>query len=127
MEPRQLLKFHKHPTTDEIFYFVEGRGQFTVGDNQVMVDSGSVVYGPADTYHGIVNSGDKEMIVVSIQGPKPVKMQYAENATIACPVCGQEDIIPANAKEGDIYICPRCGAKLRLSKDKNGKWTATQI
>jgi mannose-6-phosphate isomerase-like protein (cupin superfamily) len=127
LEPRQLLAFHKHPSTDELFYIVEGYGQFTVGNNQVMVSSGSAVYGPADTYHGVVNSGNDQMVLVSVQGPTPVKMTYAENATVICPVCGQEDILPANAKEGDIYICPRCQAKLRLSKTKDGKWMATQI
>jgi mannose-6-phosphate isomerase-like protein (cupin superfamily) len=127
LEPRQLLRFHKHPATDELFYIVEGRGQFTVGNNQVMVDPGSAVYGPAGVNHGIVNSGTKEMVVVSVQGPKPVQINYAENSTIICPVCGQEDIIPANAKEGDIFVCPRCQARLKLSKTKDGKWQATQL
>lgn len=127
LEPRQLLRLHKHPASDELFYIVEGRGQFTVGNNQTMVDTGSAVYGPANTPHGVVNSGNKEMVMVSVQGPKPVQIVYSENATIICSVCGQEDIIPANAKEGDIFVCPRCQAKLKLSKTKDGRWQATQM
>lgn len=127
LEPRQFLGFHKHPKSDELFYIVEGRGQFTVGNEQVMVDSGSSVYGPENIPHGVVNSGNKEMVVISVQSPKPVQIIYSENATVTCPVCNQENIIPANAKEGDIFICPRCHAKLKLSKTKDGKWQATQM
>lgn len=127
LEPRQLLKFHRHPASDELFYLVEGQGQFTVGGNQVMVDSGSVIYGPAGTNHGIVNSGKNNIILLSVQAPKPVKTIFAENSTIICQVCGQEDIIPADAKEGDIFQCPRCQTKLKLSKNKDGKWTGTPV
>lgn len=127
LAPRQVLALHKHPTTDELFFIVEGHGQFTVGSSQVMVDSGSAIYGPAAVPHGVVNSGNKDMVMISVQSPKPVKMIYSENASVVCGVCGQENIVPEGAKEGDIIICPRCHAKLKLSKSKDGKWIATQI
>jgi hypothetical protein len=87
-----------------------------------MVSSGSAVYGHAGTYQGIVNSGTNDMVIISVQGPAPFKMLYAENSSVICSLCGQEDILPANAKAGDIFICPRCQAKLKLSKTKDGKW-----
>jgi mannose-6-phosphate isomerase-like protein (cupin superfamily) len=127
LEPRQLLNLHKHPATDELFYIVEGRGQFTVGNEQIMVDSGSTVYGPANVSHGLVNSGNKEIVMISVQSPKPVQMTYIENSSVTCGVCGQENIVPDGAKVGDVIICPRCKAKLKLSKTKDGKWLATQI
>ena len=127
LEPRQVLKLHKHPVTDELFYLIEGRGQFTVGSNQFMVGTGAVIYGPAGVSHGLVNSGSENMVMLSVQSPKPVKMTYIENSAVSCGMCGQENIVPENAKEGDIIICPRCKAKLRLSKTKDGKWQATQI
>jgi len=127
LEPRQLLNLHKHPATDELFFIVQGSGQFTVGKDQVMVDSGSVVYGPANVPHGLVNSGKSEIVMISVQSPKPVKMMYIENSSPVCSVCGQENIVPEDAKEGDVIICPRCYAKLKLSKTKDGKWLATQI
>jgi quercetin dioxygenase-like cupin family protein len=123
---RQILPFHKHPATDELFYVIEGEGQFTVGNEQVNVVPTSAVYGPAGVFHGIVNSGDKDMVVLSVQGPKPVETVFAENATIICPVCKQEDILPENIKEGDKFICPRCQAKLTISKSGDGKWVGKQ-
>jgi len=110
---RQLLPFHKHP-------------EFTVGGEQIIVGPTSAVYGPAGTFHGLVNSGDKDMIVISVQGPKPVETVFAENATYICPVCKQEVILKDGAKEGDKVVCPRCQAKLTISKTKDGKWDAKQ-
>ncbi|MBF0522268.1 MAG: cupin domain-containing protein [Candidatus Omnitrophica bacterium] len=125
--PRQILPFHKHPASDELFYIVDGVGQFTVGNESVIVGPSSSVYGPANVFHGLVNSGDKEMIIISIQAPKPVTNIYAENSTLACPVCKQEIILKEGVKEGDIYICPRCGAKLKVTKGKDGKWIGVQM
>jgi quercetin dioxygenase-like cupin family protein len=125
-KPRQILPLHKHPATDELFYIVNGVGEFTVGNENVIVGPTSAIYGPANVFHGLVNSGDKEMVVISVQSPKPVESIYAENATVTCPVCKQEFILKEGVKEGDIYICPRCGAKLRVTKTKDGKWIGVQ-
>ena len=125
--PRQVLKLHKHPASDELFYIVEGKGQFTVGANTFPVESGSVVYGPANVMHGLVNSGGAGIVLISVQSPKPVTTVFAEKAIAKCPVCGQENIVPEGAKAGDIVTCPRCGAKFKLSKDKDGSWVGTQI
>lgn len=126
-QPRQILPFHKHPATDELFYIVEGIGEFTVGNEQVIVGPTSAVYGPAEVFHGIVNSGDKNMVMISVQGPKSVETEYAENSTIICPVCKQEVILKAGTKEGDRIICPRCQSKLVISKGPDGKWQAKQV
>jgi quercetin dioxygenase-like cupin family protein/DNA-directed RNA polymerase subunit RPC12/RpoP len=121
-KPRQLLPLHKHPVTDELFYIQEGVGKFTVGNESVTVGPTSSVYGPANVFHGLVNSGDKDMVLISVQAPKPVEIIYAENATLTCSVCKQEIILKTGVKEGDIYICPRCGAKLKVTKGADGKW-----
>jgi len=125
-KPRQILPLHKHPVTDELFYIVEGVGEFTVGNESVIVGPASAIYGPANVFHGLVNSGDKEMTVISVQAPKPVETIYAENATMTCSVCKQEIILKEGVKEGDIYICPRCGAKLKVTKSPDGKWVGIQ-
>ena len=36
-KPRQILPLHKHPSSDELFYIVEGVGEFTVGNNGTIV------------------------------------------------------------------------------------------
>lgn len=125
--PRQVLKLHKHPASDELFYVEEGKGQFIVGKDKFMVQSGSVIYGPANVMHGLADSGDSGIVLISVQGPKPVKIVFAEHAAVKCPACGQENILPEGAKAGDIVTCPRCGARFKLSKDKDGNWLGTQV
>ena len=125
-KPKQFLPFHKHPATDELFYIVEGVGEFTVGNESIIVGPTSSVYGPADVFHGVVNSGDKDMVVISVQAPKPVETVFAENSTVICPVCKQEFILKDGVKDGDKYVCPRCQAKLKITKSKDGKWVAKQ-
>jgi len=127
LEPAELLRLHKHPDSDEYFYLAEGEGQFTVGNDQVMIKSGAAVYGPAGVAHGFVNSGGGKAVLISVQGPTPVKIASIDNSSAICPVCGQENIIPEGAKEGDIVTCPRCHAKFKLSKGPDGKWLATKI
>ena len=126
-KPRQILSLHKHPASDVIFYVVEGNGEFTVGNASTLVGPTSTVYCPADVFHGLINSGNTDMVVISVQAPTPVQTIKAENASVICPVCQQEIVVKADAKEGDIYICPRCGAKLRLSKMSNGMWMGTKV
>ncbi len=125
-KPSQILPYHKHPASDELFYIVEGSGEFTVGNDKVMIGPTSAVYGPADVFHGLVNSGDKDMVVISVQSPKPVTTVFAENSTVICPVCKQENILKENVAENDIYTCPRCGTKLKVSQAEDGKWMAVQ-
>jgi len=125
-KPRQFLPFHKHPATDELFYIVEGVGEFIVGNESIIVGPTSSVYGLANVFHGVVNSGDKDMIVISVQAPTPVEKIFAENSTVICPVCKQEFILKENVKDGDEYVCPRCQAKLKVTKSKDGKLEAKQ-
>lgn len=125
-KPRQILPFHKHPATDELFFIVEGTGEFTVGNEQVTVGATGTVYGPAGVFHGLVNSGTGSLVMISVQGPKPIESVFADYATVVCPVCKQEFILKADAKVGDVVVCPRCQSSIKLSKAADGGWVGTQ-
>ncbi len=47
---------HVHPY-DEIFHILEGRAEFTVGDQKFEADAGSLVIGPANVPHAYKNLG----------------------------------------------------------------------
>ena len=126
LKPFQILPFHRHPATDEVFHIVEGQGEFTVGSEQKIVSAGATVYGPAATFHGVVNSGQKDMVMISVQAPKPVETEFKENATIICPVCKQELILKDSAGAGDELVCPRCGAHLILMPKEGGGFIGQQ-
>lgn len=40
--------------------------------------------------------------------------------SVICPVCGAKVMLSFNAKEGEIVICQKCGARLRLIVDGSG-------
>jgi mannose-6-phosphate isomerase-like protein (cupin superfamily) len=43
--------------SSEVYYFIAGRGAFTVGDRVVQVTRGDVVYVPPETDQSLVNTG----------------------------------------------------------------------
>ena len=59
---------HLHPDTDEAFYVAEGDATFLLGDREVPVTSGALVFVPRGTAHTVWNSGEgpvRGLIVVS--------------------------------------------------------------
>ena len=47
---------HVHPY-DEIFHILEGRAEFTVGNETIIAEAGSLVIGPANVPHAYTNLG----------------------------------------------------------------------
>jgi mannose-6-phosphate isomerase-like protein (cupin superfamily) len=48
---------HTHPTTDEAFYLASGEATFLLGDREVRMTSGSLVFVPRGVAHTVWNSG----------------------------------------------------------------------
>lgn len=46
---------------------------------------------------------------------------------VICPVCGVEVSVPANAKSGDVVVCPVCYARLQLTVDGSGSWNCEVV
>lgn len=66
---------HHHPYP-EAFVVQAGTARFTVGEEEISVDSGNVVVVPAETVHGFTNPGDDTLRVVSVH-PSPSVVQTA--------------------------------------------------
>jgi quercetin dioxygenase-like cupin family protein len=64
-ERGQGPNLHKHPYP-EIFVVHAGSAQFTVGDEELMVEAGHIVIAPAETPHGFKGAGDDTLRVVSV-------------------------------------------------------------
>lgn len=50
---------HVHPHTEEAFYVADGQATFQLGDREVEVTAGSLVFVPRGTSHTVWNSGDR--------------------------------------------------------------------
>lgn len=55
---------HRHPHAEETEYIVEGHGIARVGDDDVAMGPGDIVFVPANDYHGFYNTSDTERAVM---------------------------------------------------------------
>lgn len=62
------LPVHRHDTTEEIGYFLEGEGAAVLVENgetvEIPVQAGSVMYVPPGTWHAIRNTGEGPLALV---------------------------------------------------------------
>ena len=56
--PGIATPFHLHPNTDETFYVADGEATFRLGDRELQLGAGSLVFVPRGTPHTVSNSGD---------------------------------------------------------------------
>ncbi len=68
-EPGQATVPHLHPRQDEIFHVIEGKGTVVVGEEEVRVSAGSVVFGPLGVRHGIRADAGDRLALMFIKAP----------------------------------------------------------
>ena len=56
--------FHRHPNAEEVQYLVEGQGLARVGDVNVSMRAGDVIFAKAGELHGFWNSSETERAVL---------------------------------------------------------------
>jgi mannose-6-phosphate isomerase-like protein (cupin superfamily) len=64
MPPGAKHDIHRHPHADEVEYLVEGEGIARVGDVDVRMKAGEIVYVSPDEYHGFENTSQTERAVI---------------------------------------------------------------
>lgn len=57
LEPGQTQRAHAHDGADKFYFVLEGRGRFTVGDEEREAEAGMLVVAPAGVEHGVANEG----------------------------------------------------------------------
>lgn len=55
---------HRHPHAEETEYIIEGHGIARVGDDDVEMGPGDIVFVKADDYHGFYNTSETEPAVM---------------------------------------------------------------
>lgn len=71
LEAGQEQHVHTHAGQDKFYFVVEGSGTFTVGDAQHTLGEGLVVWAPADVPHGVVNTGERRLVLLIGIAPAP--------------------------------------------------------
>lgn len=79
-EPGQRIKYHRHPTGDQIFTIIQGTGKFYLdegGETSVDVKPGSTVIAPMNVWHDLVNTGSERMIAQQVT-KQPAGLEWRE-------------------------------------------------
>ena len=69
LEPQQTQSIHAHDGADKFYFVLAGRGTFIVGDEEQVVNSGTVVIAPAGVPHGVTNTGDDRLSLLIAIAP----------------------------------------------------------
>jgi quercetin dioxygenase-like cupin family protein len=62
--PNAKHDIHRHPHAEETEYIVEGHGVARVGDDDVAMGPGDIVFVPTNDYHGFYNTSATERAVM---------------------------------------------------------------
>jgi mannose-6-phosphate isomerase-like protein (cupin superfamily) len=57
LEAGQSQRTHAHADADKFYFVLEGRGRFTVGEEERDAETGALVVAPAGIEHGVTNTG----------------------------------------------------------------------
>lgn len=63
LKPGSKHDIHCHPNAEEWEYVVSGTAIKHLGDDQVHLETGDVVFVPANVFHGLENASDSEPLV----------------------------------------------------------------
>lgn len=79
VKPGQSVKCHRHPNADDVWYVLEGEGQFhcEVGKS-TLVKAGDVIINKAGDCHGVTNNTDKDFKFLGILAPVPAQYESLE-------------------------------------------------
>ena len=69
LEPGQMQPVHAHSGADKFYFVLNGRGLFTVGDEQRTVEANVVVVAPAGVPHGVENTGSERLSLLVTIAP----------------------------------------------------------
>ena len=69
LEPNQIQSIHAHQGADKIYFVLEGRARFTIGEVEQDVGAGLLVTAPAGVPHGVTNTGVERLSLLVAIAP----------------------------------------------------------
>jgi quercetin dioxygenase-like cupin family protein len=69
LEPGQTQRAHAHEGADKLYFVLEGRGRFIVGDEEREAEAGALVVAPAGVEHGVTNTGASRLSILIAIAP----------------------------------------------------------
>jgi quercetin dioxygenase-like cupin family protein len=70
-EPGQMQAPHAHDGSDKIYYVVQGKGSFQIGEEEKELGDGELAIAPSGQKHGVTNRSNDRLVVLVYMAPKP--------------------------------------------------------
>ncbi|HWP24511.1 MAG TPA: cupin domain-containing protein [Candidatus Binatia bacterium] len=70
-EPGQEQSPHTHGGQDKVYYVLEGRGVFKIGNEERELGPGEAALAAAGENHGVFNRGQRRLVTLVFVTPKP--------------------------------------------------------
>jgi len=70
-EPGQVQKPHTHHEADKVYYVLQGKGIFTIGDEEKELSEHHMTLAPAGIEHGVTNHGNQRLVLLVLMAPNP--------------------------------------------------------
>lgn len=67
---KKEVKLHKHLEHSEHVYVLDGEGNMQLGNENLNIKAGDIIYIPQNTPHKVVTTSKKPLKVISIQSPQ---------------------------------------------------------
>ena len=106
MTPGRKMRIHKHLNNDELIFIHKGEGTLTLDEQLVEVKTGDVVFIPRDTWHGLDNTGNENLLMAFQYSPAGFEEYFIENGTPAGmpdKVRTEEEYAATEKKYGMVY------------------------
>jgi len=107
--PGRKMRIHKHLNNDELIFIHKGEGMMTLDEETIPVKTGDVVFVPRDTWHGLDNTGNENLLMVFQYTPAGFEEYFIENGTlVGAPVKERtpEEYAVTEKKYGMVYKEP---------------------
>ncbi len=71
LRPGQSQKPHTHQGGDKIYFVLQGRGTFLVGEEEKVLEAGEIVLAPSGAVHGVTNNSPQALNLLVVMAPNP--------------------------------------------------------
>jgi mannose-6-phosphate isomerase-like protein (cupin superfamily) len=70
-EPGQVQKPHAHHESDKVYYVLQGKGMFKIGEEEKELSEHHITLAPAGVEHGVTNHGNQRLVLLVLMAPNP--------------------------------------------------------
>jgi len=106
MIPGRKMRVHKHLNNDELIFIHKGEGTLTLDEETIEVKTGTVIFVPRGTWHGLDNTGKENLLMAFQYSPAGFEEYFIENGTpVGMPAKErtEEEYAATEKKYGMVY------------------------